>query len=67
MGEKMSKEEMMQAMDQAAIQAEQFLRSILGADCSAEDVLRWFKNWYLQAGHKRLGRIMVKLSKEYQL
>jgi hypothetical protein len=26
-------------------------------------VLKWFASWYMTAGHKRLGRICVELSK----
>ncbi|MCX5850427.1 MAG: hypothetical protein NTW65_13445 [Deltaproteobacteria bacterium] len=31
----------------------------------AKKVLAWQKKWYLQAGHKRLGRIIVELAKTY--
>ena len=32
----------------------------------AKKILSWQKKWYLQAGHKRLGRIIVELAKSYQ-
>ena len=32
----------------------------------AKKVLGWQKRWYLQAGHKRLGRIIVEFAKNYK-
>jgi hypothetical protein len=32
----------------------------------AKKVLSWQKKWYLQAGHKRLGRIIVEFAKSYK-
>jgi len=32
----------------------------------AKKILSWQKRWYLQAGHKRLGRIIVELAKSYK-
>jgi len=29
-------------------------------------VLSWQKKWYLQAGHKRLGRTIVEFTKSYK-
>jgi hypothetical protein len=29
-------------------------------------ILGWQKQWYLQAGHKRLGRIIVEFAKIYK-
>ncbi len=29
-------------------------------------ILSWQKKWYLQAGHKRLGRSIVEFAKEYK-
>jgi len=29
-------------------------------------ILSWQKKWYLQADHKRLGRIIVEFAKSYQ-
>jgi hypothetical protein len=31
----------------------------------AKKVLSWQKKWYLQAGHKRLGRIIVEFAKSH--
>lgn len=28
---------------------------------TAKDIAAWWKRWYMTAGHKRLGRILVKL------
>ncbi len=33
----------------------------------AKKILTWQKKWYLQAGHKRLGRIIVEFAKTYKL
>jgi phage gp16-like protein len=30
-------------------------------------ILGWQKKWYLQASHKRLGRILVEFAKSYKL
>jgi hypothetical protein len=32
----------------------------------ARKILSWQRKWYLQAGHKRLGRLIVELAKAYQ-
>ena len=32
----------------------------------ARDVALWWKRWYLRAGHKRLGRIMVDISRKFE-
>ena len=55
------------AMDEAAKQAEAQLEEMLVTQDPppvAEDVIQWFARWYMEAGHKRLGRILVTLSKE---
>lgn len=31
----------------------------------AKKIFVWQKKWYLQAGHKRLGRIIIELAKTY--
>ncbi len=50
--------EMMKQMDEAAAQAEvEFTKNFAG--WKAEDVVSWWSRWYLKAGHKRLGRILV--------
>lgn len=51
-------------MDAAAKEAEQELQKI---DPKIVDTLgEWWFKWYLKAGHKRLGRILVKKYKERQ-
>jgi hypothetical protein len=30
------------------------------ATWTAQEVAKWWKKWYLTAGHKRLGRILVQ-------
>jgi hypothetical protein len=49
---------LMAEMNQAAVDAQNDLTNI---DPEAvEKVAAWWKKWYLKAGHKRLGRILVK-------
>ena len=55
-------EELMKQMDEAAKQAEEELRSNLDK-WSAKDVIGWWAKWYLKSGHKRLGRLLVSISK----
>jgi len=50
--------EMMKQMDEAAALAEaEFYKNC--NDWKAEDVVVWWSKWYLKAGHKRLGRVLV--------
>jgi hypothetical protein len=32
----------------------------------AKDVALWGKRWYMEAGYKRLGRILVDLSRKFK-
>jgi hypothetical protein len=49
-------------MDAAAEEAERDLASL---DQGAVEALAvWWLKWYMKAGHKRLGRIMVKVAKK---
>jgi hypothetical protein len=49
------------AMDAAAEDAEKDLSTL---DQAAVQVLAtWWLKWYLTAGHKRLGRLLVKIAK----
>jgi hypothetical protein len=34
------------------------------AGWKAIDVAKWWAAWYLKAGHKRLGRLLVELAKQ---
>jgi len=51
-----------QEMDNAANEAERDLESI------PNEVLlvtaKWFNKWYRKAGHKRLGKILVKVASQ---
>lgn len=49
-------------MDAAAEEAERDLATVDQAAVKAVAV--WWMKWYMKAGHKRLGRIMVKLAKK---
>ena len=57
-----SKDDKNAKMDEAAAQARKELVECLNK-WSANDVTAWWKSWYMQAGHKRLGRILVDLVK----
>ena len=48
-------------MDAAAEEAEKDLATLDRA--AVETLATWWLRWYMKAGHKRLGRIMVKLAK----
>jgi len=49
-------------MDDAAVQARKELVECFNK-WNANDVAAWWKSWYMQTGHKRLGRILVDLAK----
>ena len=49
-------------MDAAAGEAEKDLKTIDQA--TVKTIAAWWLKWYMKAGHKRLGRIMVKLAKK---
>ncbi len=53
----------MAKMDEAAAEARTKLEKNIGS-WSALDVAAWWKDWYMRAGHKRLGRILVELAKK---
>ena len=59
-------EEDKQAMDSAATDAEQALDELLTQDepATAQDLVDWWYSWYMKAGHKRLGRLLVQVAKE---
>lgn len=48
-------------MDAAAVEAEKDLSTVDQA--AVETVAAWWAKWYLKAGHKRLGRLLVKIAK----
>ena len=49
-------------MDEAAQKALGELRENVDT-WTARDLIKWWAGWYLKAGHKRLGRILVGISK----
>lgn len=52
-------------MDEAAETASVALDAILNEEeGSAEDILRWWAEWFPKAGHKRLGRLLAARGKE---
>lgn len=60
--EKKEPTELQQEMDAAARKAKTELQSKLST-WKARDVAAWWKRHYMQAGHKRLGRVLVELGK----
>lgn len=50
-------------MDKAAEEAGKELRQHFDR-WSARDLATWWKTWYVRAGHKRLGRILVELVRQ---
>ena len=56
-------EQAMKQMDDAAVEAQAELVKNLAA-WSAKDLIIWWSKWYLKAGHKRLGRILVAQGKK---
>ena len=59
------KQALLQQMDKDALAAREELERQLN-DRQAKDVAQWWKRWYMKTGHKRLGRILVALSKKYR-
>jgi hypothetical protein len=49
-------------MDAAAEEAERDLASL--DRTAVETIAAWWLKWFMKAGHKRLGRIMVKIAKK---
>ena len=52
-------------MDAEATQARRELEQNLDA-WKARDLTIWWNRWYLKAGHKRLGRILVDIAKKFE-
>jgi hypothetical protein len=55
-------------MDEAAVAAETELGEMLNGRALAElptaEFADWWMRWYIKAGHKRLGRLLVQFRKE---
>lgn len=49
-------------MSEFAEEAEEELNELVVK--SVMDVAKWFEKWYLKVGHRRLGRILVRIAKE---
>ena len=64
MSDKRSKEELLQAMDEAAGQAKQDFMSL--PEETRRLAAAWVKKWYLQAGYKRLGRFLIGYAKDLE-
>jgi hypothetical protein len=60
----MSREEQ-PGMDEAAKAAEQELLEHFD-QWSARAIAKWWAKWYMTAGHKRLGRLLVSLNEKHQ-
>ncbi len=56
------KDEKIEGMDEAANEAEEVLSKMTKEEIFP--VGKWWQEWYLKAGHKRLGRILIKRIKE---
>jgi hypothetical protein len=59
----MSKEADLREMDHAAEEAREELIRNLDSWC-ARDMATWWARWYMKAGHKRLGRLLVDIAKQ---
>lgn len=56
------KDAVLAGMDAAGEEAEKDLATLDQA--AIKTVAAWWQKWYLKAGHKRLGRIMVRIAKQ---
>jgi hypothetical protein len=56
------KDAVLAEMDAAAEEAEKDLATLDQA--AVEVIAAWWSKWYMKTGHKRLGRIMVRLAKK---
>jgi len=55
------KSDVLAKMDAAAEEAEKDLATLDQA--AIEAIAAWWLKWFMKAGHKQLGRIMVKIAK----
>ena len=59
-----NREQIREQMDAAAKQAEEEFGKLFDEHPEAvRTVGEWWQEWYLRAGHKRLGRILVRYTK----
>jgi hypothetical protein len=54
----------LEQMDEDALEAREELERQLEG-WQARDVVLWWKRWYMRAGHKRLGRVLVDISRKF--
>ncbi|HEV8384447.1 MAG TPA: hypothetical protein VGQ11_06205 [Candidatus Acidoferrales bacterium] len=59
----MATDDQMREMDNAAADAKKELFTHL-EEWKVKEVAAWWATWYLKAGHKRLGRLLVELAKQ---
>jgi hypothetical protein len=59
----MPTDDQMREMDNAAGDARKELIEHLD-EWNARAMAQWWTKWYLKAGHKRLGRLLVELAKQ---
>ena len=59
----MPNEDVMRQMNEAAEEAKKELLAHLD-EWKVRDMAKWWAVWYLKAGHKRLGRLLVDLAKQ---
>lgn len=59
----MTNDDSTKAMDQAAEEAKKDYLANVRSEGTPGDVESWWKRWYLTAGHKRLGRILLECAK----
>ena len=62
MMERKSKEEILAGMDEAAKQAKEDFEKL--PEEIKKHASKWVYKWYLKAGYKRLGRLLVAYAKE---
>ena len=60
-----AKQSHLEQMDADAFEARKDLELHLD-EWQAKDVAVWWKRWYMRAGHKRLGRILVGLAGKFE-
>ena len=58
----MTDRELQQRMEDAANEAEQDLGN--RSNDVVQPMAQWFQKWYVKAGYKRLGKIMVNIAKK---
>ena len=64
MADKKTSEEILAGMDEAARLAKDDFDKL--SDDTKKTVSAWLRKWYLKAGYRRLGRILVGYAKEVE-